>query len=207
MNERTKNEYTFDINGETYWNLPKVYEKIQWHSSVASITTGLMISGLIFANNVKVAFELGLANGFMTQIFGYAMAASCGPEAKLYSLDILEQSVNLSKQKNIPIQHFGICADSLAANFADFIKDKIDLAFIDGDHTYPAAHNDISKTLPLMSEKGIFVIHDYWSHFPGVIQAVAECFDDSWQKFIIPVRPGEYPSVILQRKVDPCTIS
>jgi predicted O-methyltransferase YrrM len=35
-----------------------------------------------------------------------------------------------------------------------------DLIFIDGDHGYEASRNDFENYLPMLSEKGIMVLHD-----------------------------------------------
>jgi len=41
---------------------------------------------------------------------------------------------------------------------------KIDLAFIDGDHSYKGIKNDFEKVYPLLSEDGCIILHDTYSH-------------------------------------------
>ena len=41
---------------------------------------------------------------------------------------------------------------------------KIDLAFIDADHSYLGVKNDFEKIYPLLSEDGTLILHDTYSH-------------------------------------------
>ena len=54
---------------------------------------------------------------------------------------------------------------------------KIDLLFIDGDHSMWGCHNDIEAWYPNMKEDGIMLFHDGDTSSPGVVQAVAEFVD------------------------------
>lgn len=41
---------------------------------------------------------------------------------------------------------------------------SIDFAFIDADHSYLGCKNDFEKVYPLLSEEGIMILHDTYSH-------------------------------------------
>ena len=69
-------------------------------------------------------------------------------------------------KKNSQDADFPEVLDSLCPN-------KIDFAFIDGDHHYEAAKNEFCSIYPLMSDNGIIAIHDTLL-FPGVKQFIAE---------------------------------
>lgn len=58
----------------------------------------------------------------------------------------------------------------IASNF----KRKIDVLFIDGDHSYEGCKRDIDAWFPHLKENGVMLFHDCDETSPGVIQAVAE---------------------------------
>jgi Methyltransferase domain len=51
---------------------------------------------------------------------------------------------------------------------------KIDVLFIDGDHTYEGCKTDIDGFYPYMAKHGVMLFHDCDRSSPGVVQAVAE---------------------------------
>lgn len=55
-----------------------------------------------------------------------------------------------------------------------FLGKKVDLIFIDGDHTYEGCSADIANWYPQMKKHGVMLFHDYDITSPGVIQAVDE---------------------------------
>lgn len=72
------------------------------------------------------------------------------------------------------LRQFG-CKFRLYQGFSDDMKVKfpnnsIDCIFIDGDHTYKRAMNDILNYTPLMAPHGVIMFDDY--NFPGVEIAV-----------------------------------
>jgi hypothetical protein len=58
--------------------------------------------------------------------------------------------------------------DTTSQEFEDILfKDtggKIDFAFIDGDHSYNGIKNDFNKVYKYLTEEGIIVFHDTYSH-------------------------------------------
>jgi len=55
---------------------------------------------------------------------------------------------------------------------------KVDVIFIDGDHTYEGCKADIDNWYPQMAEGGVMLFHDCDETSPGVVQAVKEFVDE-----------------------------
>lgn len=66
--------------------------------------------------------------------------------------------------------------DSATFDF-DRVGDGIDLAFIDGAHSYEYVRNDTQKILPRMRPGGVIIWDDYWDPFPGVVRYLNEIGD------------------------------
>ena len=67
-----------------------------------------------------------------------------------------------------------------------FLKESLDVVFIDLTHTYEAVKEDIKLWLPKVKKGGFIAGDDYHEHWKGVIQAVDELLphatfiDDCW---------------------------
>ena len=60
---------------------------------------------------------------------------------------------------------------------AGCVEDRLDLVFIDADHSYEAVWRDIELWLPKVRQGGFLCGHDFWTdQFPGVTKAVLETF-------------------------------
>ena len=57
-----------------------------------------------------------------------------------------------------------------------FPSGHFDLVFIDADHRYDGALDDVRAWLPLVKKGGIISGHDYKPSHPGVMQAIDETF-------------------------------
>jgi len=51
---------------------------------------------------------------------------------------------------------------------------KVDVIFIDGDHTYEGCKADIENWYPQMAKHGVMLFHDCDATSPGVVDSVAE---------------------------------
>lgn len=63
---------------------------------------------------------------------------------------------------NFNIKYFEETSDDFFAKRKDFLKKKnpIDIALVDGLHTFRAALQDVLNTLPYLNPKGLIVMHD-----------------------------------------------
>jgi len=87
--------------------------------------------------------------------------------------------------------------------------DKIDLLFIDGDHTYKSCRNDFIKFYPKISSGGLAIIHDYFPDAPVIdepwwgpnlfIKQVREAFGFSDS---LVIDTGFNSLAIFRRKID-----
>jgi predicted O-methyltransferase YrrM len=123
-------------------------------------------------------FEIGTFNGRMTSLF----ILNAPAESAIYSLDLppedsssqlardyLDTDVALVRKRTIG----GFIRDlelesrytQLLINSVDFdpapYADTIELAFIDGAHSYPYVRNDTIKTASMMRDRGLVFWHDY----------------------------------------------
>lgn len=80
--------------------------------------------------------------------------------------------VDIQKSPEVPNTEF-YQGDSVA--IAESLPNlKVDVIFIDGDHTYLGCKRDIDAWYPHMKEGGVMMFHDCDESSPGVVQAVAE---------------------------------
>lgn len=69
--------------------------------------------------------------------------------------------------------------DSLVAA-TRFRKACFDFVFLDADHGYESVKPEIVAWLPLVRKGGVIAGHDFRKKYPGVKQAVEECFPGSF---------------------------
>lgn len=78
--------------------------------------------------------------------------------------------VDLRPDPKVPGTYF-ISGDSTKVTLDN---KKVDVIFIDGDHTYEGCKADIDNWYPQMAKKGVMLFHDCDATSPGVERAVAE---------------------------------
>lgn len=180
-------------------NLSAVFSYIHWNASHGTKHIAMFLPALIYSYSVKTVLEIGLANGFITQVLSRSLEANGG--GKLISCDIDKQALELSHNflgGLTAVEHIMVCADSTKVDFREY-ADAIDLCFIDGDHSYEATRDDIMTGINMGAR--IITVHDYAGGQPGVVQASDELLAD-WNKIVIPERgdTGDYACAIFQRR-------
>lgn len=150
------------------------------------------MDGKSFHNHYHILFDI--CNDLEKNNITYLeIGAYCGGSAslvstnknvtKVYSIDIGNpisketpiKNVNRFKHDNCYYEY--IQGDSMSNNVIDLVKskiEKVDILFIDGDHTYNAVINDFNNYKDLVNEGGFIVFDDYndKKHSPQVFPAV-----------------------------------
>lgn len=110
----------------------------------------------------------------------------------LYTVDIQESSSPfgcLEGERNAfrnsgygdsQANHFQICGDS--KEIGKKWTGKVDMVFVDGDHSYEGCKGDIKSWLPHIRDGGIIAFHDYGERWPDVVKAVDEIFSKPYKK-------------------------
>jgi predicted O-methyltransferase YrrM len=97
---------------------------------------------------------------------------------KLHCVDIHKSSIELLQRKFLKEMSNGRCFvhHSSSADFALVIPDNsMDVVYIDADHSYESAKEDISLYLNKVKSGGFICGHDYNNgSWPGVVKAVDE---------------------------------
>jgi len=113
-----------------------------------------------------VMVELGCLQGISTSLFAHYAKT-------VHSIDQAQSPWRINQYENI-IFHKGQFEKVLPKIF-HLYPEKVDLVYIDGNHSYKKVCEDIEMTLPLIKDTGYISGHDYidieWS---GVIKAVKD---------------------------------
>jgi len=138
---------------------------------------GPFIESLIYLNQSKVVVEIGVAEAKTTDflcrgaarvgghVYGYDLWDTHGLKNQFQHWSSQEKCENYLRGKGH--NNFTLTKiDSKTSEFCQLIKDRhpsIDLAFIDGCHSYDGIKNDFDAIYPQLSETGIVVFHDTMS--------------------------------------------
>lgn len=141
--------------------LEGVIETLEYPSVAVNIGAGFGTSGLAFIQSPKIAklytidlFALMSENGLGSLEFERGSFARFG-----YDRDPRYMQINM---------------DSIQVGKA-WPYGKVDMIYLDGDHTFDHCHKDIEVWLPHIKQGGVFAFHDYHeNNWMGVTQAIDE---------------------------------
>jgi len=178
-----------------------------WKLSGATKQIGIIAAAMICGFDCKTVVEIGLWQGFSSKLLGKALTTNVGKDGLLVSIDIKQSNADKSRRqtKNLPITHRVVVADSKDIRMKGLLEGRpIDLAFIDGDHSYEYAKNDMTICDKWLRPYGIMIVHDYSNNgFPGVYKAVNEFVaDKDYAMFYLPEnrKTVDYRTAILQKR-------
>ena len=135
---------------------------------------GPLLESLVYLNQAKVVVEVGVAEAKSTdwlcrgaklrggKVYGYDLWDTHGLNNQFEHWSSKEKCETYLQSKghtNFELTKI----NSRTPEFAELIKSKhpsIDLAYIDGCHSYDGIKNDFDIIYPQLSESGIIVFHD-----------------------------------------------
>ena len=135
---------------------------------------GPLLESLVYLNQAKVVVEIGVAEAKSTDwlcrgaklrggfVYGYDLWDTHGLNNQFQHWSSKEKCEEYLRGKgHVNFELTKI--NSRTPEFAELIKSKhpsIDLAYIDGCHSYDGIKNDFDVIYPLLSESGVIVFHD-----------------------------------------------
>ena len=138
---------------------------------------GPLLESLVYLNQAKVVVEVGVAEAKSTDwlcrgaklrggfVYGYDLWDTHGVNNQFQhwsSKEKCEAYLQSKGHSNFELTKI----NSRTPEFAELIKSKhpvIDLAFIDGCHSYDGIKNDFDAIYPQLSDSGVIVFHDTMS--------------------------------------------
>jgi predicted O-methyltransferase YrrM len=154
----------------------------------------LEFSKLIEKLNPKNIIEIGTASGATL----FLLTKLSSPDSKIMSIDLPSGSFgggyskwqgDFFKSFIKPTQQMECLRassheiSSLNSAKSYFKDSKIDLLFIDGDHTYEGVKKDFELYAPLVSDNGIIVFHDIALHDPDSLCKVSVFWEEIKNNF------------------------
>lgn len=175
----------------------------------------VMISILLRLFKPKVVYEIGRYRGWSTTQMAYALKKNfdeTGEKAKFISIDphigapgaegwsaglspegtqcggIEEWNYSRDNIKRAGMWDFVTPVKAFSAEYVKEVTDEIDFIFVDGDHSYKAAKEDVEEYGKKLVSGGICVLHDVWGeNFTGNAnwgpsKVYASADEDVWEK-------------------------
>jgi predicted O-methyltransferase YrrM len=181
-----------------------IFKDVPWELSGGTKQACMVSVSLILALNIKTVVEIGAWQGFSSLMLGRALAANGG--GMLLTSDInpraLERSLKMTE--GLPIEHCHVEVDSMELDIKSLLPNAPGMCFIDGQHKYEWAHNDIEICSKLIPKNGVLVVHDYSGGFPGVQKAVYELLGRTrWQSLYLDENreANDYRTIVIQRSM------
>lgn len=159
-------------------------KRIEQIDGMLSNNEAILLYNLAKKANNGVIVEIGSYKGKSTICLGYGSKDGSG--VRVYAIDphqgnlslnkhalpsLKEFKTNISQNKEIKDYVLPLFITSEAAN--EIVKQKADLVFIDGDHSFPSVLKDFQLWNSKLNEGGIIAFHDSFS-WEGVIQVIDE---------------------------------
>jgi predicted O-methyltransferase YrrM len=125
-----------------------------------------MMMSLPIASNAKTIVETGLSMGDSTRIWLEALSL-LGGDRQLFTYELPAEQKNLayveSKIRNYDFEaRWNMCwQDSIKGGF-HYIDDKIDILYLDSDHTYEQVYSELRAWSEHMNKNGIILGDDTW---------------------------------------------
>lgn len=150
---------------------------------------------LLKENNTRTYLNIGIGKGgsFITESYiqedlDLCVAVDNSSYWHSHQKDKIIENINWL-ENNIKAKVEFYDADSTL--FLKSCKQKFDVIFIDGDHSYDGVYSDYINSLPLLDDNGLIIFHDINSHeCPGVVKLWNEIKNKNCIEFIYSVQCG-----------------
>lgn len=144
-----------------------------WNQSTGEQVTGIieLISYIHERIDDKIWLEIGSNIGESTLII-----SSFPHINKLYCIDPFyeeEQYIQFKQRIKHKLSKIEIIRKKSEEIYSSF-TDKIDVIYIDGNHSYESVKNDLEFSYNIVRRNGFICGHDYSKAFDGVVHAVNE---------------------------------
>ncbi len=119
-----------------------------------------VLNAIIKKKNVKNYLEIGVNRGkCLFNIKGAEKRFAVDP---FFNFNLWKKvKATVKNADNLKNEYFEVTSDDFFKNNNDLLQNnKLDLAFIDGLHTYEQSLRDTLNTLKNMNENGVIVLHD-----------------------------------------------
>lgn len=142
----------------------------------------VFVGDLAKFSNAKTIVEIGVLDGDTSvhllsasrdnggKFYGYDYWDEIGAYRGQYKISATKDSVTSRLNRhgftndNFKLSKVDTTTDSFNEILIEDTQGRIDFAFIDGDHSYNGVKNDFNKIYPYLTEEGIIVFHDTYSH-------------------------------------------
>ena len=140
----------------------------EFHSGLGD--SGWLLHGLVRSMKPSFCVEIGSAHGWSSCLIALALEENGNGELWAFDphienkwSDVHPQSTLSSLTRNLKkvgVSHRVHIVRNTTTDGADRLPAQIDIAFIDGDHSYEGVRSDWELIMPRMSEWGVIVFHD-----------------------------------------------
>ena len=141
-----------------------------------------IIQEIINSIKAKTYLEIGVQNGSTFLRIRAPKKIAIDPSIKISMK--AKSFFLIYNPKNLFNHYFEITSDDFFLNYKEVLSEnKIDVAFIDGLHTFEQSLKDILNCLEYLNEKGIIVMHDCSPRSETIGSAVMsreEAFNPDW---------------------------
>lgn len=157
------------------------------------VLRGVYLRDLAVRTQARKFAEIGTARGFQSMLWAQYLVDGRIEDGAVYTCDVDGMDLRVYKTcvtgdrvftrrelwEEYPGKSFIHFSHRPQQKIGEAIKDKLDLIYIDGQHTEDAVLHDFAELLPFITEKTIIVFDDYDERFPGVQRAVARIADEN----------------------------
>jgi spermidine synthase len=148
----------FEAKPVTLHQLPKG----SWSTPLADV---VMLLKVVVCTNPKRLLEVGSFRGY-TALY---LAQHIAPDARIVTVDLDPNHGEAYQNTQYANRIDRRIGQTNSALFQQDEPGSYDFIFLDADHTYQGVKYDTELLLPLLSDTGVFLWHDYanWGYFDG----------------------------------------